>query len=253
MASIMDKVKTLLKASFHDMIDKALKSNPIKTLNQYLREHEEALAEMQSDRAVALGSLKTANRKVIEAQDLIERIESEIEAILTDDDATNDYLAENLAEDLIGQEEKLKVLLQARESAMRVNTALQKAEAKMQGRIISLKNQIELLKAIKFEADIKQMSADKLINSARMISSGTTSVEAIAEDIKRDRDKADAKFEVAMDTMDSKLEDHSRQSRASSRLAQIRNRLGIEEAEQADVIEPSLEMTEEELSLLDGV
>ncbi|MEO1288216.1 MAG: hypothetical protein AAFV93_10640, partial [Chloroflexota bacterium] len=230
-----------------------LKSNPIKTLNQYLREHEEALAEMQSDRAVALGSLKTANRKVIEAQDLIERIESEIEAILTDDDATNDYLAENLAEDLIGQEEKLKVLLQARESAMRVNTALQKAEAKMQGRIISLKNQIELLKAIKFEADIKQMSADKLINSARMISSGTTSVEAIAEDIKRDRDKADAKFEVAMDTMDSKLEDHSRQSRASSRLAQIRNRLGIEEAEQADVIEPSLEMTEEELSLLDGV
>ncbi|MEL6525611.1 MAG: hypothetical protein AAFQ07_07870, partial [Chloroflexota bacterium] len=177
----------------------------------------------------------------------------EIEAILTDDDATNDYLAENLAEDLIGQEEKLKVLLQARESAMRVNTALQKAEAKMQGRIISLKNQIELLKAIKFEADIKQMSADKLINSARMISSGTTSVEAIAEDIKRDRDKADAKFEVAMDTMDSKLEDHSRQSRASSRLAQIRNRLGIEEAEQADVIEPSLEMTEEELTLLDGV
>lgn len=253
MASILQKVRTLLKASFHDMIDKALKSNPIKTLNQYLREHEEALAEMQSDRTVALGSLKTANRKVIEAQDLIERIESEIEAILTDNDMANDYLAENLAEDLIGQEEKLKVLMQARESAMRVNTALQKAEAKMQGRIISLKNQIDLLQAIKFEADIKQMSADKLISSARMISSGTTSVEAIAEDIKRQRDKADAKFEVAMDTMDTQLEDHSRQSRANARLAQIRNRLGIEEAEQSEVIEPSLEMTEEELALLDRV
>lgn len=253
MASLMQKVKTLLQASFHDMIDKALKSNPIKTLNQYLREHEEALADMQSDRTVALGALKTANRKVIEVQDLIERIESEIEAILTDDDMTNDYLAENLAEDLIGQEEKLNVLIQARESAMRTNTALQKAEAKMQGRIISLRNQIELLKAIKFEADIKKMSADKLITSARMISSGTTSVEAIAEDIKRQRDKADAKFEVAMDTMDTHLQDQSRQSRASARLAQIRNRLGIEEAEQAEAIEPSLEMTEEDLALLDNI
>src|SRR5690606_32217594 len=142
---------------FHDMIDRALKQDPIRTLNQYLREHEDALAEMQSDRAVALGSLKTSSRKVIEAQDLIARIEEEIEAILTDTDETNDYLAENLAQDLVGQEEKLQVLNQAYESALRVNRALQLAESKMQGRIISLRNQIELLKAIKFEADIKAM------------------------------------------------------------------------------------------------
>ena len=249
MASLLDKVKTLLSASFHDMIDKALKKNPIKTLNQYLREHEEALEEMRNDRAVALGNMKTASRKVIETQDMIQRIEEEIEAILTDDDASNDYLAENLAQDLVGQEEKLQVLNQAYESALRVNRALQLADAKMQGRITSLRNQIELLKAIKFEADIKKMSADKLINSARMISSGTTSVEALAEDIKRQRDTADARFEMAMDTMDSSLEDGSRNAKASSRLNQIRNRLGIQE--EAETITPSLEMTDEDLALLD--
>jgi phage shock protein A len=249
MATILEKVKTLLSASFHDMIDKALKKDPIKTLNQYLREHEQALDDMQSDRIAALGSMKTATRKVIETQDMIQRIENEIEAILTDDDETNDYLAENLAQDLVGQEEKLRVLNQARESAVRVNKALQMAETKMQGRIISLRNQIALLDAIKFEADIKRMSADKLITSARMISSGTASVEALAENIKRQRDQADAKFEMAMDTMDGSLEDTTRQSRASARLAQIRNRLGIEESE-ADVT-PSLEMSDEELALLD--
>ena len=93
------------------------------------------------------------------------------------------------------------------------------------------------------------MSADKLINSARMISSGTTSVEALAEDIKRQRDNADAKFEMAMDTMDGTLADTTRQSKASARLEQIRNRLGIEEP--AETVEPSLEMSEEELALLD--
>jgi phage shock protein A len=250
MSSILQKVKLLLSANFNDMIDQALKRNPIKTLNQYLREHEDALDQMKSDRAVALGQLKTATRKVIETQDLVARIESEIEAILTDDDETNDYLAENLAQDLIGQEEKLQVLNQARESAVRVNRALQLADAKLQGRIISLRNQISLLEAIKFEADIKKMSADKLINSARMISSGTTSVNALAEEIKRQRDKADARFELAMETMDGTLEEGTRNSRASARLDQIRNRLGIEKDE-ASSVEPSLEMTQEELAMLD--
>lgn len=249
MASLLDKVKTLLSASFNDMIDKALKHDPIKTLNQYLREHEDALEQMQSDRGVALGSLRTSSRKLNETQDLIQRIEEEIETVLTDNDVSNDYLAENLAQDLVGQEEKLQVLTQAYESAIRVNRALQLADSKMQGRIISLRNQIELLKAIKFEADIKAMSAEKLINSARMISSGTTSVEALAEDIKRQRDNADAKFEIAMETMDGTLADGSRQSKASARLEQIRNRLGLEE--QAEVVVPTLEMSEEDLALLD--
>lgn len=249
MASLLEKVRVLLSASFHDMIDKALKQDPIKTLNQYLREHEDALEEMRNDRAVALGSLKTATRKLNETQELLYKIEMEIETILTDDDVNNDYLAENLAQDLVGQEEKLEVLNQAYESAIRVNRALQMADAKMQGRIISLRNQIELLKAIKFEADIKKMSADKLINSARMISSGTTSVEALAEDIKRQRDNADAKFEMAMDTMDGTLADSTRQSKASARLEQIRNRLGIEEA--AEVVTPTLELSDEDLAILD--
>ena len=156
MASILDKVKTLLSANFNDLIDQALKRNPIKVLNEYLRQHEEALAEMRSDRAVALGSMKTAERKVIETQDMIARIEEEIEAVLTDSDPGNDYLAENLAQDLVGQEEKLDVLNKAYESALRVNKALQMAESKMRGRIISLRNQIALLEAVKFEADIKK-------------------------------------------------------------------------------------------------
>lgn len=249
MASILDKVKTLLSANFNDLIDQALKRNPIKVLNEYLRQHEEALSEMRSDRAVALGSVKTSKRKVVETQDLIARIESEIEAVLTDDDLGNDYLAENLAQDLVGQEEKLIVLNKAYDSALRVNKALQMAESKMRGRIISLRNQIALLEAIKFEADVKKMSADKLISSAKMISSGSTSVEALAEEIKLQRDKADAKFELAMGTMDNVLEDGTGQSRASARLAQIRNRLGVEQP--AKTVEPTLDMTEEDLALLE--
>ena len=67
-----------------------------KVLNEYLRQHEEALDDMRSDRAVALGSLKTAQRKVSEIQNMIHKIEEEIETIVTDNDVTNDYLAENI-------------------------------------------------------------------------------------------------------------------------------------------------------------
>jgi phage shock protein A len=43
MASVIEKVKTLLSASFNDMIDQALKRDPIKTLNEYLRQHEKSV------------------------------------------------------------------------------------------------------------------------------------------------------------------------------------------------------------------
>jgi hypothetical protein len=49
--------------------------------------------------------------------------------------------------------------------------------------------------------------------------------------------------------MDGSLESASYQSKASTRLEQIRNRLGIEE--RAETVTPTLEMSEEDLALLD--
>jgi hypothetical protein len=50
--------------------------------------------------------------------------------------------------------------------------------------------------------------------------------------------------------MNGTLQDSEIQSKASARLAQIRNRLGIEEA--TSEVTPSLEMSAEELKMLDA-
>ena len=245
--SLIDKLKLLFNASIHDLVDRALKKDPIKTLNQYLRQHEDAIDEVISDLGFAGGKVKTANRKVTETQDKVDRIVKEIEHILTDDDPQNDYLAENLTQDLVDVEAQLEVYRQAEQSALRSQQGLSMALNKLKRRRNSLSNQIQLLEAIQFEADIKSMSAERLISSARVLSSGTVSVEALAESIKRNRDKADAEFEMAIGQVTTASEDRLTHT-AAARLASIRQRLGVEASTSED---DSMDMTTEELALLE--
>jgi hypothetical protein len=82
-----------------------------------------------------------------------------------------------------------------------------------------------------------------------MISSGATSVEGLAESIKQNRDKADARFELALQKIDSTGADVLIQSRANDKLAEIRNRLGIK-TEETTTESPSLDMSDEDLKTL---
>jgi phage shock protein A len=248
--SLGEKLQLLFSATMHDIVNKALQRDPIMVLNEYLRQHEEAFDESESNLISTRGQLKTAEREVQVYKNLVAKLTTEIEAIYTDNDPTNDYLAENLGTDLVGKEELLANANRTYEAIQRAYSAIVTVRSKLQGRIISLQNQIALLKAIQMEADIKGMSADMLIKSARMISSGITSVEGLTESIKQNLDKADAKFDLALKRLEGSGAESNMQSRAHDRLAQIRARLGVE-TDQVTVEAPSsLDMSPEELKAL---
>lgn len=242
-----EKLSVLFSAKLHDIVNQALQRNPIQVLNEYLRQHEEAYDQLQMDLGVTGGRVKTEERHVLEHKGNVTKLTAEIERILTDKDPNNDYLAENLSQDLVGKEDLLENANRTFEAAQRAHSALLTANNKLYGRIISLRNQIALLKAIQSEADIKGMTADILIKSAKMVSSGVTSVEGLAESIKQNRDKADAKFELALQRIETSGADTLVQSRADDRLAEIRSRLGIKTEETASPENVSLDMSEEEL------
>ncbi len=240
------KIGMLFRMTLHDIVDKALHGNPIVTLNEYLRDHQEAYDQMEEDVAATGGNLKTARRKVQEYTDYISQLNDEIQVILTNADPTDDYKANNKATELVGQEELLENQKRVLDSAEKTYKAVSDTRDKLQGRIISLKNQIALLKAIKSEADVKNMSADILIKSANILSSGSVSVESLAETIRARRDQADARLEMAMEKVNSSGGDNLVQSKADAKLAEIRSRLGIKD-EASGSSTTSLDMTPDEL------
>lgn len=247
--TLLEKLNILFSAKLHDIVNRALQRNPIQVLNEYLRQHEDAYDQLEADLALTGGKVKTAGRHLEGYKGTVNELTAQIEAIYSDNDPGNDHLATNLGADLVGKEDLLANANRTFEAAQRAHSALLTARGKLQGRIISLRNQIALLEAIQTEADIKGMTADILIRSARMVSSGITSVEGLAESIRQNRDKADAKFELALSKIESSGAESIVQGRADARLAEIRARLGIN-TEAAKTETPSLDMSQEDLENL---
>ncbi len=57
MASLLDKVSTLISANLHYMVDQALQSNSPAVIDQYIRQVEANLMDLEDGRAVALQGL----------------------------------------------------------------------------------------------------------------------------------------------------------------------------------------------------
>ena len=68
MASLLEKVNTLISANLHWMVDQALKQNSIAVINQYIREVEDNLDDLTDAVATVGGNVKTIRRKRDEFQ-----------------------------------------------------------------------------------------------------------------------------------------------------------------------------------------
>ena len=63
MASLIDKVQTLIKANLHALVDSALQSNSMAVIDQYVRDVENNLDALEDAAATVGGQVKTLQRK----------------------------------------------------------------------------------------------------------------------------------------------------------------------------------------------
>ena len=82
MASLLEKVQTLISANLHWMVDQALKQNSIAVINQYIREVEDNLDDLQNAVATVGGQVKTIKRQHDEAQAKADELDRNIDLFL---------------------------------------------------------------------------------------------------------------------------------------------------------------------------
>ena len=68
MATLLEKVQTLISANLHYLVDQSLKQNSIAVINQYIREVENNLDDLSEATATVGGNVKTIRRKYEEFQ-----------------------------------------------------------------------------------------------------------------------------------------------------------------------------------------
>jgi len=63
MASLLEKVQTLVAANLHALVDQALKANSLAVLDQYIRQVQDNLEDLEDAAATIGGEVKTLKRK----------------------------------------------------------------------------------------------------------------------------------------------------------------------------------------------
>jgi phage shock protein A len=84
MASLLDKVTTLISANLHYMVDQALQSNSPAVIDQYIRQVEANLADLEDAAAAVGGEVKSIKRRLDDQEQKMTEMDRAVDAFLVE-------------------------------------------------------------------------------------------------------------------------------------------------------------------------
>jgi len=156
MASLLEKVQTLISANLHWLVDQALKQNSIAVINQYIREVEDNLEDLSEAVATVGGQVKTLRRKHDEFQAKAEDLDRNIDLFLhegREDLATAAQSKYNSTQRLVA------TYAQQLEQMQREYQNLMDARLKLEAKLTTIRQEREQLEALLELAKSKEITA----------------------------------------------------------------------------------------------
>ncbi len=225
MASLLEKVRTLISANLHAIVDAALKSNSIAVVDQYIRQIEDNLEDLEDATATVGGQVKTLRRKLEEYRSKAEELDRNIDLFLKEGKEeiaaaaqsklnSTQRLIANYEEQLARQEKEYE--------------ALQDARLKLEAKLTSIRQEREELQALLDLARSKEITAEAIGSLDDLAGSGDADVARIAESIRARLDKAAARTEMLATSLEAQMDEILERHTIDQQLAERKKRLGLE-------------------------
>jgi len=224
MASLLDKVGTLIRANLHSLVDEALKKNSVAVLDEYIRQAEDNLEDLEDAAATVGGNVRTLERKYKEYEEKANKLDRDIDILLQ---RSKDELAtaaqsklnstRRLSEDYKGQWEQ-----QQREYQSLIN-----AKLKLEAKLTTIKQEREELQALLELAKSKEITAKAIQSLDDVVGVGDADVARIGDSIRARLDKASARSEMAASRLEDQMDEVLERSEVDMQLEERRRRLGL--------------------------
>lgn len=221
MASLLSKVKTLISASLHSIVDSALRANSLEVFDEYIRQAERSI-EAFKETMVDLGaSVKMLKRKYDEAADDAAKLDLTVDQLVKQGKDT-------LAKITISK------LNQQTEIAQTYQTQLKRQSDTYQllyDLISVLQSKVEMLHTEREQVAVllqllkSKNIAAKSIKDVQTIADGRS--KDIVEDVKSRLDQADARLEVATSRLSDQIDAEVDNEELNSQLEARRAKLGL--------------------------
>src|SRR5512137_748891 len=224
MASLLDKINTLISANLHAMVDKALQSNSVAVMDEYIRQAEDNLEKLEDATATVGGEVKTLKRKADEYNAQVTKLDRDIDALLQqgrDDLAsaaqskfnTTQRLAQQYQQQYERQQTEYKTLLEAK--------------LKLEAKLTTTKQEREEMLALLDLAKSKELTVQTMKSIDDIVGSGDADVARLGESIRGRLDKASARSEMMASRLDDQIDEALGKTELDSQLAERKKRLGM--------------------------
>ncbi len=226
--SFFQKIDTLIKANLHAMVDKALDSNSVAVLDEYIRQAEDNLDDLEDALVTVKGQVKTLKRKH-------ETLQAEAEALDRDIDRLLGLGKEDLAMAAQSQyNTKADLAEEYRQQYDRQKVEADKladARLKLEARLRTIRQEREHVLGLLELAKTKEIAAKSMKSLDSLEGVGDSDIARVADKIRSRLDRADAEVEMRTDRLSSRMDDVLQKDRLSGQLAERRRRLGLEAEE----------------------
>lgn len=226
MASLLDKVNTLIKANLHYLVDQALKSNSLAVIDQYIREVENNLEDLQDAVATVGGQVKTIRRKRDEYQTRADELDRNIDLFLTQGKESLAVAAQAKLNSTRRTAQAYDDQLQALE---REYQSLQDARVKLEAKLATIKQEREEMEALLDLAKAKEISVKTMKSLDDLVGSRDQDVARVAEGIRQRLDRTSAESEMLAAGLDRQMDEALERSEIDAQLSERKRRLGLAE------------------------
>ena len=226
MASLLEKVSTLISANLHALVDKALKSNNIAVVDQYIRQVEDNLEDLVDAAATVGGEVKSLKRKLNDFEQKAEELDQAIDAFLMEG---NESAAVAVQNRLNSTQRLIATYTEQAERQQSEYKKLLDAKVKLEARLATMKQQREELRALLDLAKSKEISVKAMKSLDNLMGTGDSDISRIAEGIYTRLDKASTAAEMRASNLDAQIDDILDRSTINNQLAARRQKLGLGE------------------------
>ncbi len=224
MASLLEKVQTLIAANMHALVDQALKANSLAVIDEYIRQVENNLDNLEEATATIGGEVKTLNRKYADYADKSAELDRNIDLMLKEGKEDLAVAAQSKLNSMQRLAETYKAQYD-RQQAEYQN--LLNAKLKLEAKLTTVKQEREEMQALLDLAKSKELTAKTMQSLDNLMGSGDQDVARMADSIRARLDKASARSEMQSSRLDNQMDDLLERHTLDTQLAERKQKLGL--------------------------
>jgi len=228
MASLLEKVQTLVSANMHSLVDRALENNNLKVMDEYIRQAEKNLDALEDSAATVGGSVKTLKRKYDEYSAQVEKLDRDIDTLLL---KTKNELAMAAQSDLNSKKELAQEYYEQWQHQESEYKKIMDAKLKLEARLVSIRQEREHLKSLLELAEAKKITTKTIRSLDDLTGAGDEDVRRVGEQIRERLDHIDAEAEMVSSRLANQVDDVIGTIEIERQLEERRSRLGLDNKE----------------------